>query len=132
MSKEDFADLVYYKPSENSQMPCVYRPPMGLPFYWKHCEDRELTMHQALAMCGYSPDDQPRLERDICRQFGLRNVSDGDLEEMQTWVLSAWPLEELEYSLKSTYDSIGDTLRDVQRLYLQVGRQRNLLAGQFK
>ena len=46
MSKEDFKNLSYYKASENSQMPCVYKPPMGLPFYWMHCLDEEL--HRAI------------------------------------------------------------------------------------
>jgi hypothetical protein len=42
ISRDDFASLVYYKPSPTSRMPCIYKPPLQLPFFWMHATDDEL------------------------------------------------------------------------------------------
>lgn len=43
ISKEQFENLHYYEASEFSRMPRIYKPPMGLPFFWMDCLDEKLS-----------------------------------------------------------------------------------------
>jgi hypothetical protein len=46
ISRDDFDHLVYYKARSTSVMPCIYKPPLQLPFFWMDCQDE--VLHAAI------------------------------------------------------------------------------------